>query len=66
MLCSTRPLQEQGCLYQLPLQWGHLKGEAMETLTEGKHFVLKAKQNASLVLNSFGIFFQGMFCFVLF
>ncbi|XP_065538840.1 tetraspanin-32 isoform X4 [Lathamus discolor] len=45
MLCSTHPLQEQGCLYQLPLQWCHLKGEAMETLAEGKHFVLKAKQN---------------------
>lgn len=57
MFCSIRPLQEQGRLHQLPLQWSRLKGEAMETLTQGKHFVLKAKQNASLVLNSFGIFF---------
>jgi len=63
-------LQERGHFHQLPLQWGHLKGEALETLTQGKRFVLKAKENASLVLNSFSIFFcRGcfvLFCFVLF
>ena len=66
MLCRIHPLQEWGLLHQLPLQWGHLKGEAIETLMKGKRFVLKAKQNASLILNSFGIFLQGIFCFVLF
>lgn len=44
-----------------------LKGEAMENLMQGKFFVLKAKQNASLL--SFGwFFFQETFallCFVL-
>lgn len=42
-----------------------LKGEAMENLMQGKFFVLKAKQNASLL--SFGFFFfSGDICFAVF
>lgn len=45
-----------------------LKGEAMENLMQGKCFVLKAKQNATLLSFGFWFFFQEIFallCFVL-
>ncbi|XP_054053516.1 tetraspanin-32 isoform X3 [Rissa tridactyla] len=45
VLCCIHPFQERVCLHQLPLRWGHLKGEATKTLTRGKGFVLKATQN---------------------
>lgn len=66
MLCCICPLEEQGHLHQLPLQWYHLKVEAMENLMQGKCFVLKAKQNANLISFEIFLFFQGMFAFVLF